>query len=107
MSKRSFALLAAFMLAILAIQSAVPPRVDAQSTSTWSTQLTSEASGSRYGYTYDSYGSVTDRDFVLEGHTYVLYALRWNQSQERVEIYWDDCIKASEFVSLQLGTATF
>ena len=95
------------MLAIMAIQSAVQPRVDAQSTSTWSTQLTSEADGVRYGYTNNRQGSVTDRDFVFNDHTYVLYYLRWHETQERVEISWDDRIKVSEFVSLRLGTTTF
>lgn len=107
MSKRSFAFLTAFMLAILAIQSSFPPAADAQSTSTWTTQLTSAASGSRYGYSHNSYGAVTDRDFVYGGHTYVLYSIRWRQSKERVELYFDDCIKASEFVSLKLGSSTY
>ncbi len=100
-------LLAALVLAFLAVESAAPPGAEAQSTSTWSTRLTSELSGGRYGYTHNRYGSVTDRDFVLDGHTYVLYSIRWRPSRQRVELYFDDCIKASEFVSLRLGSSTY
>ncbi len=95
------------VLAVLLLVIAFGPSsemVQASST-TWTTTLTSNQDGDRYGYDrLDRYGSLSDGTFEYDGETYTVDLLRWDQSDEKIALGLDKCLKPSDFESLTIGS---
>ena len=81
----------------------------AQSNTTWTATLSSEreSGDDEYGYEEGDFGSITDDTFVLDGMEYTIDYIKWDDSAEEVEFYMLECLKETEFVSLQIGSRTF
>ena len=94
---------------LLLIPFLVLPRETAQASSTtWTTNLTSNQDGDRYGYDrLDRYGSLSDGTFEYDGVTYTIDHLRWDRSDEKIALGLDKCLKPSDFVSLTIGSTKY
>ena len=60
-----------------------------------------------YGYEYNDFGTISDRTFEVSNHSFEIVHIKWDESDQDVEIRLNDCLKPTEFVNLRLGTTTF
>ena len=107
MSRRIVLLVVATALVVLASQSLSPRSSSAQSDFTWSTYITPERHGYEYGYWYNEYGTLDDQDFVLGGRTFTIEQIRWHDTSDTIEISFQQCLKGSEFVSMEVDGHVF
>ncbi len=84
------------------------------STIKWETNVTSGylAKSKNYGYTgnyknYTPFGSISDSTFTHGGTSYRIVSVRWKDSDDKVRILFDKCLKPWELENLKLGSHTF
>ena len=83
-------------------------QVSAQSNTTWTATLSAEQdTGDEYGYEEGVMGSITDDTFDLDGRSYTIDYIKWDESQDEIEFRMLECLKESEFVSLRIGSRTY
>ena len=87
---------------------AVTPPV-APSGNSWSTYINSrqEPNDDEYGYKYNDFGSIGDRTFELDGTTFTIEYIKWDDSLNRFRLYLRGCLKPSRFQSIVVGSTTF
>ena len=78
------------------------------SSTTWTANLTSGVSsgGSLHGYTND-FGKLIPSTFVYDGATYTVEAIRWDSRKNRILLVLDDCLKPSNFSSLEIDSTEY
>ena len=69
--------------------------------------LTSGNGGDQYGYGGRRWGTLTPTTFRHDDVTYQIDFLKWDESDQKIFFGLDKCLKGSDFVSLQIGSATF
>ena len=80
-----------------------------QASVTWSATLEAEREpgGDEYGYEHGEFGDIDDRTFRHNGRTYTIKYIKWDDSDDEIEFRFEECLKPSDFESLQIGTRTF
>ena len=102
----SIAVIALLIMSVMLI--ADHNQASAQSNTTWTATLSAEQdSGDEYGYEEGVMGSMTDDTFDLDGRSYTIDYIKWDESQDEIEFRMLECLKESEFVSLRIGSRTY
>ena len=87
----------------------IPPPPPPANTAHWDATIGSrlDSNADHYGYEYNDFGTISDRTFEVSNHTFEIVHIKWDESDQDVEIRLNDCLKPTEFVNLRLGTTTF
>ena len=76
---------------------------------TWETHIDSEkkSGDDKYGYERKRFGDIGEDRFTYAGMRYRIDFIRWDKSRKELRFQVNNCIKPSEFISLEIGSRTF